>query len=75
MEKPPVTTLLIHSAHPRQDQLIALLTVRPRDKTELMQLMNLKKTNLKKVLLTLISKGVIIPNPVTKKYEIHPKNL
>lgn len=73
MLKPPVGLTSINKSAPRQDQLIALVTERPRTKAELTILMNLKKTNLERILLTLISKGLIIPNPVTCKYEIYSK--
>lgn len=73
MEKAPIDTNLIPNKRPRQSEAFALIKARPRSKAELTELMSVKKSNLNKVLQTLISKGKIIPNPATGKYEIYSK--
>jgi DNA-binding IclR family transcriptional regulator len=74
MHKPPVGLTSINFSRPRQKEVIALIRERPRTKAELIELMKVKKGNLEKVLQTLISKGEIVPNPETGKYEIYPKS-
>ena len=71
VEKIPVGLTSFNHYRPRQKEAIALLTEQSRSKDELSELMGLKKSNLQKVLQTLISTGEIIPNLKTGKYEIH----
>ncbi len=73
MQKPPVGLTSINFSRPRQKEAIALIRERPRTKAELVQLMKVKKGNLEKLLQTLISKGEIVPNLETGKYEIYAK--
>ena len=73
MHKPPVGLTSINFSRPRQKEVIALIKERPRTKAELIELMKVKKGNLEKVLQTLISKGEIVPNLKTGKYEIYAK--
>ena len=74
MEKIPITTDLTNNGSPsRQSQVVALLQGQAMTVDELMSLMDIKKKgNLKKALEALISKGKIVPNPITGKYELHP---
>ena len=74
MHKPPVGLTSINFNRPRQKEAIALIKERPRTKAELIELMKVKKGSLEKILQTLISKGEIVPNPETGKYEIYPKS-
>ena len=77
MQKMPVGLTSINFNRPRQKEVIALIKERSRTKAELVQLMKVKKGNLEKVIQTLISKGEIVPNPETGKYEIYrsPKKM
>lgn len=73
MNEAPVTTDLNNGSHSRQKEVVALLQEQARTIDELMSLMTIKrKGNLKKSLEALISKGKIVPNPTTGKYELHP---
>lgn len=72
MLKPPVCLTSFNHYRPRQKQAIALLKLQPRTKTELAELMGVKKGNLNKLLETLISKGAIVPT-ASGKYEIYSK--
>lgn len=73
MHKPPVGLTSINFSRPRQKEAIAIIKERPRTKAELVQLVKVKKGNLEKLLQTLISKGEIVPNLKTGKYEIYAK--
>ncbi len=75
VEKPPITTQRTPKSRPRQKEAIALIQAQPRTKAELKELMGLTSSNLEKLIQILISKGEIIPNPTTGKYETYPKNL
>lgn len=74
MLKPPPGLTSINKCRPRQKEILALLTDRPRNKTEIVEATGMKTCNAQTTLQKMIANAKIIPNPTTGKYEIYNKN-